>query len=98
MVKMVALGAITEIIGSGVTVVPDGPVEQIARLLNLIPNLGKIDQIKWRAVFFNQVFYRYPMKSQVPITQIKSLLGEIVALLYKIKIGVLHQLIHNTIL
>jgi hypothetical protein len=92
MMKVVALGAIAKMIFPFIGIVFNGPVKKVARFFYLISYLGQVNKTERSAVFFNEILKRYPMKSEVVIPQIKAFLWEIIALLYQVKICILHFL------
>ena len=87
---MTAFCAVTVEVTPTILIFPDCPVKKILSLANLRTNLREIDQAEWCAVLFDQIFKRNTMKSEIAISQIEPLLGEIVGLINQIKICVLH--------
>jgi hypothetical protein len=91
MVEMTAFRAVAEMVLALVIEVVDGSVEQIAGLFDLIPDAGKIHESKRGPVFLDQVFQGYTVESEIAITQIKSVLREVITLLDEVEIGVFHS-------
>jgi hypothetical protein len=92
MIKMIAFGAIAEIVFSLVLMFLDSPVKEVPGLLDLIPYFWQINEAEGGSVFLDQVHQRYPMKGQSSISKIKPFLGEIIGLLYQVEVGVFHSL------
>ena len=82
MKKMIAFGTVTKMIFAFITIVFYGPVKQIPWFFNLIANFRQIDKPEWGTMLFDQMFQGYTMKSQIPVSQVKSFLWEVVGLLY----------------
>jgi hypothetical protein len=90
MIKMIALGTITEIIVSFVFEFSQSPVKQIPCFFDLIPNFGEIYESKGGSMLFYEMFQGNPVKGKIPVPQVKSLLGEIITLLDEVEVGVFH--------
>jgi hypothetical protein len=63
MVKVVALGAIAEMVHPFVRVVFYGTVKQVACFFYLVTNFGKVNKTKGSTMFFNEMFQRDSMES-----------------------------------
>ena len=68
-----------------------GAVKPILCFLDLVADLREVGNFKWCPVFINEVFQRNAMKTQITVMQIKAILWEIICLLNKVKITVLHS-------
>ena len=79
---MIAFGTVAEMISALISTIFNGPVKQVPGFFNLIANFRQIDKSEWSSVFLYQVFQAYTVESQVAVSQVKSLLGEVIGLFY----------------
>jgi len=80
-IKMIAFGAITEIVPAVILMLLDGPVEEVPGFLDLVPDFWQIDEPERSAMFVNQMLQGNSMEGEVSVSKIKSFLGEIIGLL-----------------
>ena len=70
MVKVIAFCTITKMVFPFICIVFDGPVEEIPGFFDLIPDFWQINKSEWCSMFFDQVFQRNTMESEVAVTQV----------------------------
>ena len=63
--EVIAFGAKTIVVRPFVVVLFDGPVEEVARFLDLIANFWEINEAKRGAVFIDQMLQGNAVKSEV---------------------------------
>jgi hypothetical protein len=66
-------------------------VKPVFGLLDLIADFRQIGYFERSAVLIDEVLERNAMKAQITIEEIKTFLGEIICLLNKVKITILHS-------
>lgn len=91
MAEVAAFGAIAVAVFSLVVLRLHGAVKPVFRFFDLVTDFGQISQLKGGAVFIDQVFQRYSVKTQISIVQVKSILWEVICLLNEVKVTVLHS-------
>jgi len=87
---MATLRAVAVIVITPVTGSLYSPVKEIFRLLDLIPDLWQIGQLQRGTIFFDYMNQWHPVKSQIAVKKIKTLLWKVKGLVNQIKVAVLH--------
>jgi hypothetical protein len=88
--EMATFSAITIIVFASVSILLNGSIKQVTGFTDLFANSRKVHELERRSVLFYQILERYSMETQIPVFEVESLLGEVIALIYKIKISVFH--------
>ena len=88
--KMRAFGAVAVKIFAFIPVLFKCLPEHFLGFVYLHAYFGKIGQLHWRAIFIDKAFYVHPVKLQVIILNMKSLLREMEGLVHKTSVSIVH--------
>ena len=79
-------------IGTLITVAFGSPLEKVSGLLDLVADLGQVEETEGCSVLLDEMSQRDSVEGQMLITEIEAFLGEGVTLVDQIEVAVFHGL------
>ncbi len=91
MAEVTTFGAIAVPVRSFVMMALYGAVKPVLGFFDLVPDAGQVGYLKRSAILLNEIGQGYAVKCQFSVMKVETFLWEIICLLDKVKITVLHS-------